>query len=198
MKKNFLLLLILIFSVDIYAQENTNTKPAFQLEFGVTAYSFNIAFGGFDLDFIIPFYTKGINTLSVKTSLITFVPSSIFQPVAPFILFGSIVELQYSLSTKRGFLFSLETGLGVASEFFQTPVFTLEKGFQDNFISQPYGIFSSGLRMGYDFNKKFMQPFKFAVFLGYRMQFPFNFTIKHFIMYGASLSYKFDFVGGKK
>ena len=195
MKKIFILSLLLM-SSNIYSQEEKSPKTPFQIEFGVTAHWANMAFGSFDFDFIIPFYKKGINILSIKTSLMTFIPANTLQPEAPYVLFGGIVEFQYSLSTKKGFLFSLETGIGVASEFMQVPVFTVEDDFQDNFVSKPYGIFSSGVRMGYDFNKKYSQPFKLAAFMGYRMQFPYNFTIKHIILVGASLSYTFDF-GGK-
>lgn len=192
MKKIFFILLLL--QGYLYSEEDSSKN--FQMEFGVTAYGYNLAYGGFDFDFNIPFWERGMNRLSVKTSLMTLIPASVFQSDAPYILFGGLFELQYSISTE-GFLFALETGIGVASEFYQEEVYEEGKGFVKDSLGTPYAIYSLGLRTGYDFKEKFNQPFKLALFIGYRMQFPYNFTFKYTVLYGGSLSYTFDFGGNK-
>lgn len=190
MKKIFLMFLFI--QTSLFGQEKSENK--FQIELGTTVYGYNIAFSGFDIDFNIPFWKKGINQFSFKTSLMTLIPANAFHPKAPYILFGGLFELQYALS-KKGFLFALETGLGVSSEFFQAQMYEEGKGFYTDYSGTPYGIFSSGLRIGYDFQEKFKKAFKLSLFAGYRMQFPYNLTIKHLILYGISLNYTFDFGG---
>ncbi|MGL5956948.1 MAG: hypothetical protein ACRC0X_10205, partial [Brevinema sp.] len=161
------------------------------VELGITAYGANIAFAGFDIDIVVPFYQQGINRLSFKTSLMTYIPSSIFQSQAPYVLFGSIFELQYMLSHRSGMLFGIESGLGITGEFIQSDVYTEDKGFHRDYRGTPYGMFSVSMRIGYDFQHRTGQPIKLAFFGGYRMQFPYNFTVKHFLLFGASLSFSF-------
>jgi len=189
MKKIILLIIIL----STYTHTYSSNNKAFKFDLGLTSYGVNIAFAGVDINIGIPFHQKGFNILSFQTTLLTYIPSSVLQKKAPYILFGGLWELQYNIILKNGFLFGLETGLGIASEFFQEAVYIANEDFKKNFISSPYGLFSSGLRMGYDFSQKFKLPLKLAAFMGYRMQFPYNFTVKHFILYGVGLAYSFNF-----
>ncbi|MGL4367933.1 MAG: hypothetical protein ACRCTQ_06635 [Brevinemataceae bacterium] len=200
MKKICLVLsIIILFSVLCYGQENTPSSKEripLSLEIGITGYGANIMFGGFDINGNIRFFKKNVSSLWFNTTLMTFIPISMYSSRAPYILFGGLWELQYRVSAK-GFLFALETGLGTAGEFIQTEIYSEDKGFHKKFTGITYGLFSAGMRMGYDFEHKYNIPIIFNMFFGYRMQFPFNYTIKHFILYGFGVAYRFD-IGGKK
>ena len=189
--KNFLLLLVLIFSIiNNYAQENTNETIVGDIELGVTAYVLDFVYPAFDVDLIVPFYENGINSLAFKTSLFTYIRgNAVYSP--SFVMFGSIFELQYRLLTKKGFVFTLETGLGIVGEFFTEEIYSEEKGFH-NSPGVPYGIFSLGSRMGYDFSKKYKVPLQLTFVFSYRMQFPFNLEFNNLFLGGINFAYRFD------
>lgn len=188
----FIVLLLLVTSIAHTQEENTNRS--IPLEFGITGLIVDLSFPAFDFDLIVPFYRKGINSVAFKTSIFTYIRgNAYYKPI--FVDFGVIWELQYKLLANNGFVFSLETGLGVIGEFLTTELFSLEKGFHKD-TGKAYGIFSAGLRIGYNFSKKFDYPWQLTILLGYRMQFPFNLSFNDLQLLGISLSYTFD--TGKK
>ncbi len=195
MKK--ILLFIFIFSaIDNYAQKNTNDTIVGDIELGLTSYIVDFVYPAFDVDLIVPFYENGINSLAFKTSLFTYVRgNAVYSPT--FVMFGSIFELQYRLVTKKGFVFTVETGLGIVGEFFTEEIYSEEKGFH-NSSGVPYGMFSLGSRMGYDFSKKYKVPLQLTFVFSYRMQFPFNLEFNNLFLGGINLAYRFDTARGVK
>ncbi|MDK2818332.1 MAG: hypothetical protein KFW21_02650 [Spirochaetota bacterium] len=180
-----------------YAQENSDTTIVENLEIGITFYVANFLYPAFDVDFVVPFYEKGISSLAFKTSFFTYIRGNmVYSP--NFVMFGSIFELQYRLIAKNGLIFTLETGMGVVGEFFTQEIYCEENGFHTS-PSIPYGIFSLGSRIGYDFSKKYNVPMQLTFVFTYRMQFPFNLDINNLLLGGINLSYRFDIVKrGKK
>ncbi|MGL4562956.1 MAG: hypothetical protein ACRCVW_03780 [Brevinema sp.] len=204
MKKKLGMMFLFMFPIIIYSKENNIDNPITyggvpRLEFGITGLSVNIYFGALDIDFAWILYQKGIHSLAFKTTLFTYVPRNIDFPQAPYVLMGGLFEIQYRLSTRKGFFYAFETGVGVGNEMITTQIYDAQiKQFLDSPIMATYGLFSVGTRFGYDFEPKYGKPFKIAIMFGYRMQYPFNFTIKHFLVGGISFNYAFDLYGGKK
>ncbi|MGL4388822.1 MAG: hypothetical protein ACRCTJ_05470 [Brevinema sp.] len=164
-----------------------------RLELGFTALSANIYYGAIDIDLGVIFYQKGTQSLAFKTTLFTYVPANIDFPQHPYILTAGLLELQYRISHSHGLYYSMETGIGVAGEIMTIDVFDANTDtFTKDILSTPYGLFSGAIRLGYDFEPIYKHSFKLSAMFGYRMQFPFNFTIKHFLIGGISLSYAFD------
>ncbi len=190
MKKKLLLLVLIFSTADNFTQENTNNTIVGDIELGITAYVLDFFYPAFDVDLIVPFYEKGINSLAFKTSLFTYIRgNAVYKP--SFVMFGSIFELQYRIITKKGFIFTIEKGLGVVGEFFTEEIYSEEKGFH-NSPGVPYGIFSLGSRMGYDFSKKYKVPIQLTFVFSYRMQYVFNLEFNNLFLGGVNLSYRFD------
>ncbi|MGL4366899.1 MAG: hypothetical protein ACRCTQ_01250 [Brevinemataceae bacterium] len=161
-----------------------------QLEFGLTGMDMNLVFPAFDVTLAFPFFKKGVNALLFKNSLFTYMNGN-YKFAPTFALFGVLWELQYRVTTKKGFVFAMETGLGVVGEFATAPVFSVEKGFHSD-PGTAYGMFSAALRFGHDFYAKYKQPIVFDFMIGYRMLFPYNLFISNNIVFGFGLSYMFD------
>lgn len=162
-----------------------------QMEFGITGMVMNLSFPAFDVTVALPFFKKDIHALLFKTSLFTFVNAN-YQYKPTFVLFGLLPEIQYRLTTYKGFVFALETGLGIVGEFALDDVFSIDKGFHRD-PGIPYGMFSTAIRLGYDFYSKYKMPFVFDFMLGYRMLFPYNLKVSNNLLFGLGLSYMFDF-----
>lgn len=184
------LLVFLLFLGNNYAQEDSDTTTVKNIEMGVTFYVANFLYPAFDIDFVVPFYEKGISSLAFKTSFFTYIRGNmVYSP--NLVMFGSIFELQYRLIPKNGFIYTLETGMGVVGEFFTQEIYSEEQGFHTS-PSIPYGMFSLGSRIGYDFSTKYNVPMQLTFVFTYRMQFPFNLDINNLLLGGINLSYRFD------
>ncbi|MGL5253668.1 MAG: hypothetical protein ACRC9L_01405 [Brevinema sp.] len=190
MNKKFLIGFILLSGIVFGQEESIQTTETKRVNLNIALYDANIFSPAFDVELGYEFWKKGGSSLGFLNSFFVYIPvSPIFTQLSSFLM-AYIPQFQY-LYRKKGFHMTLETGLGVAADFLTVDTFTVASGFHRRIVGATYGVFSMGMRYGYEFGYKYNKPFVLSLALGYRLQFPFNLTINHVILVGVGFGYSF-------
>lgn len=187
-RKTKLGLCLIFLSASLFAQEN----PTFgidKIELEITGSALNFSFPAIEVGIAVPFYTDGEHSVAFKGTLATYIRGN--ANYAPDLAsFGGFFQLQYRLNTKRGFLFSIETGLGALGEFFTNPVFV--DGAYEQGLGVAHGLITGALNFGYDFTPKYNVPCALSLFLGFRTKFPYSISFSESNFVGIRFSYLID------
>ena len=190
MDKKFLIGLILLSSIAFGQGKSKQTNESQRINLNIVFYDANIFSPAFDVELGYEFWKKGGSSLGFLNSFFVYTPvSPSFTQLSSFLM-AYLPQFQY-LYRKKGFHMTLETGLGVAADFLTVDTFTVAAGFHRKAVGTTYGLFSIGMRYGYEFGYKYNKPFVLSFTLGYRLQFPFNLSINHVILIGIGFGYSF-------
>ncbi|MGL5721408.1 MAG: hypothetical protein ACRCY4_03285, partial [Brevinema sp.] len=190
MSKKILIGFLFLSSIVFGQETNSQASESQRVNLNMVFYDANIFSPAFDVELGYEFWKKGGSSLGFLNSFFVYIPvSPSFTQLSSFLM-AYLPQLQY-LYRKNGFHMTLETGLGVAADFLTVDTFTVEKGFHRKGVGTTYGLFSAGMRYGYEFGYKYNKPFVLSFSLGYRLQFPFNLTVNHIILVGVGFGYSF-------